>query len=201
MSGHSSGVGLKQAQVLGQEVEAAAARGPDRTCAQSRGSGEAGRDVTGVAARTRVKAMRKQRRRCPLIRVVKSERELNVSWEQGILKGVERKYTKGIGRAAAGQLFPGGADGAGIWGGGFRAGMMGRGWGWYLNTSGAAVSGHERGGRFRPGLMGRGWGWDLNTSGAAVSGWGSWGRALGRLIRGGWGKCGKLGRKGPKAKF
>jgi hypothetical protein len=35
----------------------------------------------------------------PLIRAVKSEWELNVSWEQGILKRVGRKYTKGIGRA------------------------------------------------------------------------------------------------------
>ncbi|KAJ7672045.1 hypothetical protein B0H14DRAFT_2657213 [Mycena olivaceomarginata] len=56
---------------------------------------------------------------------------------------------------AAGRLFPGGADGAGdlgrvfvgvddgagMWGGAFRVGMMGRGWGWDLNTSGAAVSG------------------------------------------------------------
>ncbi|KAJ7303465.1 hypothetical protein DFH08DRAFT_945361 [Mycena albidolilacea] len=60
-------------------------------------------------------------------------------WEGiGAGQGMMGRGFRGL---AAGRLFPGGADGAEIWGGGFRAGMMGRGWGCDVDTSGAAVSG------------------------------------------------------------
>ncbi|KAJ7787503.1 hypothetical protein B0H14DRAFT_2629261 [Mycena olivaceomarginata] len=83
---------------------------------------------------------------------------------------------RGFRGLAAGRLFPGGADGAGDVGRRFPGGDDGAGMGMGCK--------HERGGDFRAGMMGQG------------SGGGSFGAGF---I--GWGKCGKLGRKGPKAKF
>ncbi|KAJ7315509.1 hypothetical protein DFH08DRAFT_942833 [Mycena albidolilacea] len=113
-TGAGAGGGSGGCEGTGRDVRTKLRQRRGGTGRDGRGGADAGRSGEKAAA---VAVAQKGRRRraassgggrsrrrvmlmhSPLIRAVKSERELNVSWKQGILKGVGRKYTRGIGRA------------------------------------------------------------------------------------------------------